>query len=283
MVGITTGFVLLFFAAKDLNPSQILTVLLKLQPLPFVIGVFFFVTCIFLKALRWQTILHEENLPFSTVLSALSISYFVNNILPARLGEVARIYLIGRQRKVGVAKTIGSLAAEKTLDIVVLLFFLFFSLSRIPQMKSTLPLLGGLTSAPRIKTLFKNFFAAFRFLKNKKVLTACLCLSTLIWIFEAMWNYSLIRSLQIPLPLIAAFFLAAITNIGLLIPSPPGYIGVFHFLVTFSLITFGAEKADAFSLALLQHTTEYLLLTILGIYSAFKLSFDPLEQKWQKP
>jgi uncharacterized protein (TIRG00374 family) len=138
----------------------------------------------------------------------------------------------------------------------------------------------GIVLPQKWQEKFKLFFSSFKLLKNRKILFKLLLFSFLIWTLEAFWNYSLLRSLNLKVPLGAAFFLAAVINLGLFIPSPPGYVGVFHFWATFALLPFGVDKSQALAYALLQHSFEYFILSGLGIYSTIKLSFNPL--KWKK-
>src|SRR5690606_18342196 len=57
-------------------------------------------------------------------ISAVSIGFMANNILPARIGEFARAYAFSRMEPVGAAAAFGTLVVERLLDGIVLLLFL---------------------------------------------------------------------------------------------------------------------------------------------------------------
>ena len=51
-----------------------------------------------------------------------------NNLLPFRSGELVRAYILGEQRKISKVSTLGTIAVERLLDVVVLMLFLWRSL-----------------------------------------------------------------------------------------------------------------------------------------------------------
>ena len=50
------------------------------------------------RAFRWRVLLDNE-LPFPRTFSIMNVAYLVNGVLPLRIGEVARVYLVSRTRK----------------------------------------------------------------------------------------------------------------------------------------------------------------------------------------
>jgi len=271
-LGFFIGFILLAFTLKDINWQETLLLLKRVNFLPIFLGLIFLGINLFLKTYRWRILLDSPVLP-SRIFAILTIGYLVNNLLPARAGELARIYLMGRKEGVGMSKTLGTIIIEKTLDTFVLILILFW-------FGITKPVFLGIVLPQKWQERLKLLFSGLKLLKNRKILLKLLLFSFLIWTLEAFWNYSLLCSLNLKVPLVAAFFLAAVINLGLFIPSPPGYVGVFHFWATFALLPFGVDKSQALSYALLQHSFEYFILSSLGIWSAIKLSFNPL--KWKK-
>lgn len=281
--GIIFGALFLFLALVNTNLKEVFFILTTINLIPVFLGFIFLGTGLILKTWRWRILLEKQVLS-SKLFAILTVGYLANNLLPARAGELVRIYLVGRGEKVGISKTIGSIVVEKILDIFTLILILLILLFKLPFLKEiSKPIFAGLTIPQKWQKRLDFFLSSFKILKNKKTLFLLLLLSFLIWTIEAFWNYSLFCALDLKLPLSAAFFLAAIVNLGLFIPSPPGYIGVFHFLATFALLPFGVDKSQALSYAILQHGLEYLILSGLGIWSTVKLSFNPLkEKKWQK-
>jgi len=291
LLGIIFGALFLFLALVNTNLKEVFFILTTINLIPVFLGFIFLGTGLILKTWRWRILLEKQVLS-SKLFAILTVGYLANNLLPARAGELVRIYLVGRREKVGISKTIGSIVVKKILDIFTLILILLILLFKLPFLKEiSKPIFAGLTIPQKWQERLKFFLSSFKVLKNKqslllrnkKTLFLLLLLSFLIWTIEAFWNYSLFCALGLKLPLSAAFFLAAIVNLGLFIPSPPSYVGVFHFLATFALLPFGVDKSQALSYAILQHGLEYFILSGLGVWSALKLSFNPLkEKKWRK-
>jgi uncharacterized protein (TIRG00374 family) len=76
-----------------------------------------------LRARRWRTILEPvaPNLPFGPLWRAVAIGMMVNNLVPARAGEIARAYVVTRETPVSFASALASLAVDRRFYMVVLL------------------------------------------------------------------------------------------------------------------------------------------------------------------
>jgi uncharacterized protein (TIRG00374 family) len=81
-----------------------------------------------LRARRWRTILGPlaAGVPFGPLWRATAIGMMVNNIAPARAGELARAYAFAREvPRVPLATAFASLAVDRVFDALVLLMLLF--------------------------------------------------------------------------------------------------------------------------------------------------------------
>ncbi|MEX2080697.1 MAG: lysylphosphatidylglycerol synthase transmembrane domain-containing protein, partial [Dehalococcoidia bacterium] len=88
--------------------------------------------------------------------------------------------------------------------------------------------------------------------------------SAIAWLGAFAINYCLMLALGIDAPFTVAVLLTCTTNLAMLIPSSPGYIGVFHAAATLSLLPFGVGSSLAFSFAVLAHLVNVLPVSILG-------------------
>lgn len=79
-----------------------------------------------LRALRWRLLLEPalEESSFDSRFSAVCIGFMANNLLPARLGEFARVYAFARREAASMSATFASLVVERLLDGVILVLFL---------------------------------------------------------------------------------------------------------------------------------------------------------------
>ena len=76
-----------------------------------------------LRAIRWRIILEPvaPALPLAPLWRSIAIGGMVNNLVPARAGEIARAYALTRETPVSFASALASLAVDRLFDMVVLL------------------------------------------------------------------------------------------------------------------------------------------------------------------
>jgi uncharacterized protein (TIRG00374 family) len=94
--------------------------------LAFVMGMSTYV----LRAIRWQYLLRPiGEAGFGVAFRTTVIGFAANGMLPARVGEVLRPYLLARREGLSVPSTFATIILERLLDlIIVLLFFGLFLL-----------------------------------------------------------------------------------------------------------------------------------------------------------
>jgi uncharacterized membrane protein YbhN (UPF0104 family) len=68
----------------------------------------------------------------------------------------------------------------------------------------------------------------------------------------------------IELDLVDALFVAAVMNLGVAIPSSPGFVGTYQWLGVASLGLLGVADDEALAFAILLHASWYLPTTLLG-------------------
>ena len=99
-----------------------------------------------IRTFRWRMLLEnigytKENgiqLPkFWKLLEIIYVSWFANVIVPAKLGDLYRAYLLRREAGLPTTRTFGSILAERLLDLIVLL--LLFIPSVIISLHENLP------------------------------------------------------------------------------------------------------------------------------------------------
>ena len=75
-----------------------------------------------IRAERWRILLHASApVPFRSAFAYLTVGYFANLLLPARLGDVTRAYLSGRSFGISPLVTLGTIVVERVSDTAVIL------------------------------------------------------------------------------------------------------------------------------------------------------------------
>lgn len=82
----------------------------------------------YIRALRWKMMMDELNRKpgIINVFLSVLVGYFLNLVFP-RLGEVAKCSLLGRYEKMPVDQLIGTIVAERLLDLICLILVIFLT------------------------------------------------------------------------------------------------------------------------------------------------------------
>jgi uncharacterized protein (TIRG00374 family) len=76
-----------------------------------------------LRAVRWKLLLFpvRKNVRVSTAFWSTGVGFMVNTLVPIRLGEFVRAYILGEREGIGFAPGFSSIVVERTLDLIGLL------------------------------------------------------------------------------------------------------------------------------------------------------------------
>ena len=251
------------------------------------------------KTVRWRLLLPEGSAVSTTRLyRILHISFLLNNVLPARLGDVARVAMTTRQPGIRFGHVISSMLTERVTDMVTLLtgFLLISPFLPVPDgyepwLRAAWVIFAAMACVALGATLFRerigllarherivarlpgnqrlreevwSFGEGFRQLFSRQRLVPIWGWSWGAWIGAFAINYLLMKALHIDAPFPVAVLLTCTTNLAMLIPSSPGYIGVFHAAATLSLLPFDVASGPALSFAILAHLVNVVPVSLIG-------------------
>lgn len=104
--------------------------------LPAVISTF---VSYFFRAVRWKyLLLPMKKTQLRNLFPSTIIGYMANNLLPARLGEFVRAYVLGEKEGLGVGAVFASLVLDRLCDgftVLMILLFTFFTVILPPGME----------------------------------------------------------------------------------------------------------------------------------------------------
>src|SRR5688572_16801759 len=86
----------LYLAVRQVHPAETAAALLGARPELLLLGVALVLIAVAVRSWRWQLLIRlAEPVSFGGTVSATFIGYFMNSVLPGRLGELVRAYVIG--------------------------------------------------------------------------------------------------------------------------------------------------------------------------------------------
>ena len=254
-----------------------------------------FITFI-LRSLRWKILLDSpKDIDLQKYISTTHIGYFLNNILPFRAGDIARAKLLSNNsNNIKFSFLVGSLVAEKIIDLWIVGFFsiflILFGFNNVLGLEFTIGILllyiitsfiifGNNSLANKIKKQFsitKNFFEGYLLVSKNKIKLGGI--SLLLWCSFVAYMYTLLKSLNIDLSFQQYVGITVISSIVTSLPIAPAAIGTYHLAVIYFLTLYGIEIDKSQTAAILLHSVFLLYTIILGyIYLSFeKIKFKSL-------
>ena len=89
---------------------------------------------LFIRTLRWKFILNNKNkVNYLYLLKILTTGYMFNNLLPARLGEIARIFHFNLRNNLKKSYLLGTILTERISDVIALIIFFIFGILIISE------------------------------------------------------------------------------------------------------------------------------------------------------
>jgi hypothetical protein len=299
--GFIISIVLLYFSLKGIEYRQLAETIARADLAYAFLPVCCIFLCLTLCSFRWS-IITGSSVRLRDAFIALVIGLFINNVLPARVGEVARAYAISKRRDIPFAYAVSTVFIDRVFDLMGLLSitFLFFPGQALPSSVSKgLYLLVAIfvvcvivlfaVSRERTALRMAGFLQRFRRPLLDKLATRVIeiqknlrristpghialfvVLSIANWLSMSAALYFSLKTLGVPLPFVYAPFVTALLNMGLAVPSSPGYIGVYQFLLVYLLAIFGIPRTESFAVSLFFHASWYIPYNILGFIFIIK-------------
>lgn len=255
-----------------------------------------------IRAVAWRTLLNFRAKLFDVFL-ALCDGYLMNNLLPFRLGEIGRTFIIARNAQLDFWQVLPSVFTERALDaalgaglfismlpfvvgldwarqaalltmflVCVGFFFLFYVARHRPRLESWLDQLGQ--KIPLLGRLMgkrvPEFLEGLSVVANPSIFFPGLGWIFLNWILAILQFYLYIRAFFPDAQLLWAAFSLGALALGVIAPSTPGNIGVYELALVSALTFFTGNPSQAAALALTIHALQYLITGIPGVYGLIR-------------
>lgn len=130
-LGVVLGGLLFYWALRGVDPAEVKRILRNLNPGLVVAAWFSYLASLGVRIVRWQFLLRgiAPRATLSAIGETLVAGYAVNNVLPARLGEIFRADYARRRLGIGRSSALGSIVVERLLDGIVVVGLLWFGLA----------------------------------------------------------------------------------------------------------------------------------------------------------
>ena len=235
----------------------------------------------------------------------------MNSFFPAHLGEFVRAYLMGEAEADSKVYVLGTVAVERMADLLFLLISLILLLSQM-----VLPdwLASPARGTALVMVILLPFFVLLAWQRNfvlrmverashlvplawrewlvqqahfglssldavrrPRLLAGLFGWSLMVYLISALTNYLVFLALGLVLPFWASLLLLVVLQIGTAVPSSPGRIGVFQYLVILTLSVFAMDKGVALGYSIVLYLVIYVPIMLIGGYCFWREKIT-----WQK-
>jgi uncharacterized protein (TIRG00374 family) len=176
-----------------------------------------------------------------------------------------------------------NLVIKATAAVFVLLFIALFVMitwqEHFTGWLQKFSLLLPAALRPKVEKLLASFLEGLAVMRNRRDSLLAFLFSVVAWTGESAAYYFVMRAFGLALPPYAAVMLMAVINLGIMVPSSPGYIGPFEFFGVGTLLLFGVVKSASLPCILVIHALVWLPITLWGFYYMWtlKLSLHEIE------
>lgn len=273
----------------------------------FLLAVFFW-----LKAVRWALLL-EPVRPTNPITarqctSSLMIGFMGNNVLPAHLGDLVRVVVMGRQFGISKTAVFSTVVLERVFDVAAILGILVWGLARAPKAppgaRQTSYMLAAMLAVCVVGIIFYALKTAWfvrttewfldrtpfvpmslkrraaemlesgalgmAALRNGRLAFWITVTSIVQWVLNVVTIQLSFFAFDIKQPTSVAAIVMGVVAFGVTLPSTPGFFGVIQAAFRYSLEPFGVAPTDAVASSVYYQIVSWVAVTAVGFYYLHK-------------
>ena len=290
VVGIPLSGLFLWLAFRDADLHAVWSVLSTAETGPVVLAVAAMGGVYVGQAVRWRVIAQTPSVPTRTFFEMVVSGVAVNNVLPGRIGDFLRARWLQVAARIPGGRALATVFVDRVFDVLALVIFLAVSLPFVASADWLRWIaLGGLAllaflllilvaariytqrrardrrgERPLIRRLVRDTLEGLsvRFGPRRAAVLTLISLSS--WTIWAVAAWLVARSLGIEFSLEEAIFVTAVINLGVAIPSSPGFIGTYQWLAVAALSLFDVGTTQALAFSVLMQAVWYVPTTLVG-------------------
>lgn len=304
-VGLAVSVLAIIWVAQSVEQEKVFTEVREIRPFPLILAILLTISSYVLRSWRWPFFFGNNAPRFFRSFRCVIIGFFMNNVLPARMGELVRAHVGGRDTGESRATVLATIAGERLVDglAISLIFALLFTFFSSPQEKEAgralffVAYLFFAASAATVIVILsrRHIFSIFRWLDDKigfhlfsffigrlqcfieglepmfrpKKLLIIAASSALVWFVELAVYVEISQAFDCPMTVGGLSLFLAAVNFSSLIPAAPAGVGVIEAFTTAALNHIGIGKETALAMTMTQHLIQFSVVGIPGAFFFF--------------
>jgi uncharacterized protein (TIRG00374 family) len=289
-VGVPVSALFLWLAIRGSDTGKVKTALGDAKLGTLALAMSAFVVVYAAQAERWRRIAAVRTVGWRTFAELVVSSVACNNVLPARIGDLLRARWLGRSAGVPAGRALATVVLDRACDLLVLFAFLLATLPEVAGSGwstrialGTLAILvaiavmlvfaraytrrrarGRLETRNLVRRVLRDVVEGLAEPMGRRRLAAAIVLSAVAWLAFAAAAIGVGRSVGVHLGIVDALFVTAVINLGVAIPSSPGFVGTYQWLGVASLGLLDVDRSRALAFAILLQAIWFVPTTLLG-------------------
>ncbi len=296
LIGILFTGAAVFLLSRVVSWDEIKTAFETIKPTTFMLILLVYLLGMVARAVCWQTLL-QRRVSLLWAFLGLNEGYLLNNILPFRLGELGRSFLIGRRTGMGTINTLSTVVVERAYDLAIAAGLLLSVLPFVLKMEWARPIayivlaiiiaaLFGLYLAarhrealvgwaqkrfahiglinrlvlPSLNSLLEGFSVLTRF----ELFAISLGMLLVSWGFALLRDYLVISSIVSTAPFWWVMLAISASNLGGAVPSMMASLGTFEGAATGAMVLAGAQPEVGLVYAIVIHAVHLVVSSSIG-------------------
>jgi uncharacterized protein (TIRG00374 family) len=298
-VGLVISLLALALAFRNANLALVAEALREANYFYLLPGIGLVWLGLYLRALSWRAILGYQ-VPYRRVYDAMNEGYLLNNLLPLRLGEFGRAYLISRGSAMPAYRALSSVVVERVIDLIMAVVLLLAFLPFVAGLEGAQGLAAssialGLAAVavlvvvarrqPQLVRLARAvldrlrltwlhperwtarveaLLAGLSVFQDPRRALAAAGWSFMAWVAAGLGTWFTLLAFVPGASVVMAFVVLTVVALAAAVPSAPGSAGVFELTVVSILSVFAVDHNRALSFGLVYHVQQIALIMVLG-------------------
>lgn len=287
------SFFILYMLMRSIDLAAVIAIAKRTNMSLYIAAFVMHYLSIVIRGVRWNRLLQNMHMQPGVGIATemVFLSWFVNCIVPAKLGDVYRSYLLKKKNGAPISASIGSIFIERLCDIAILLLLLTISgllifRKNIPVQISEALELGYILLAAIILGLlalwlfkerlleivpnrflfhFNNLHTGlYKSFSDGSTIFLVTTLTILAWAMEAGRFFLVTRALDLQIGFEVIIFVVLAASLLTAVPLTPAGLGAVEVSIVFILSIIGIDATVGASLALLDRLISYWSMLVTG-------------------
>jgi uncharacterized protein (TIRG00374 family) len=288
-VGLPASALFLWLALRGADLGEVRSALGNATLAPLLLADAAFVVLYAAQAERWRRIAGCP-LRWRAFAAMVVGGIACNNVLPARVGDLLRSRWLARSGGLTAGRGLATVALDRACDVAVLFVLLLVALPEVAgsgwsrnlafatavlvlaivvlvasaRVYAARRARSRLRSRSRLRGVVRDVVDGLAEPMGARRLLEVFALSAVAWLAFAAAAFLVARSVGVHLGVADALLTTAVVNLGVAIPSSPGFVGTYQWLGVASLGLAGIDKSPALAFAVLLQAAWYVPTTVIG-------------------